>query len=162
MSVDKQRKKDWDKFKISTIKRRLVYYRRDLNIIDSLADKVLEDKERMELIKSGWSSEEIVQGSGKSQDDKLNNLLDEIRECERNLKLIELENRALTTAIVSLSDPDMVKIIFDKWVYDRKSIEVLAGELHISAPTCWRWSNKALIEIYDKLYILTPSEIDRR
>lgn len=162
MSVDKQRKKDWDKFKISTIKRRLVYYRRDLNIIDSLADKVLEDKERMELIKSGWSSEEIVQGSGKSQDDKLNNLLDEIRECERNLKLIELENRALTTAIVSLSDPDMVKIIFDKWVYDRKSIEVLASELHISAPTCWRWSNKALIEIYDKLYILTPSEIDRR
>lgn len=162
MNIDEQRKKDWDRFKINTIKRRLVYYRRDLNIIDSLADKVLENKERMELIKSGWSSEETVQGGGKSQDDKLNCLLDEIRDCERNLKLIELENRALTTAIDSLSDPDMVKIIFDKWVFDRKSIEILANELHISTPTCWRWSNKALIEIYDKLYILTPNEVDRR
>lgn len=162
MNVDEQRLKDWEKFKIDTIKRRLFYYRKDLNIIDSLAKKVVENRDRMDLIKSAWSSEEAVQGGGQSRDDKISALLDEISECERNLKLIELENRALIQAIDSLSDPDMVRIIYDRWVFDRKSIEMLANELHISTPTCYRWSDKALVEIYDKLYILTPFEVDRR
>lgn len=89
-------------------------------------------------------------------------MLDKISEDERTLKLIELENRALKFSIESLPDEDMRFIVEHKWIYDDMSMIEIGSRLSLSKSTAWRKSDNALLDIYHKLYVLTPEELDPR
>lgn len=161
MNVDKQRKINRDRARADIIKARLKNYREDLELLDSLKVRIGINRDKMDL-QSGWSNSEAVQGGGSSQEDRLNRLIDKIREDERSLKLIELENRALKFAIESLPDEDMKFIVEHKWIYDDMSMIEIGTKLNLSKSTAWRKSDDALLDIYHKLYVLTPDEVDPR
>ena len=161
MNVDKQRKINRDRARADIIKARLKNYREDLELLDSLKVRIGINRDKMDL-QSGWSNSEAVQGGGSSQEDRLNNVLDKIREDERTIKMIELENRALKFAIESLPDEDMKFIVEHKWIYNDMSMIEIGAKLSLSKSTVWRKSDDALLEIYHKLYVLTPDEVDPR
>lgn len=161
MDIDKQTELNRDKTRANIIKARLNNYREDLELLDSLKVRVGINRDKMDL-QSGWSNSDAVQGGGTSQEDRLNKLLDKIRDDERAMKMIELENRALAFAIETLPDEDMKKIIYHVWVCHDRSMEQLGRELHLSKSSIWRKSDAALLDIYRKLYILTPEDVDPR
>lgn len=161
MNVDKQRKINRDRARADIIKARLKNYREDLELLDSLNVRIGINRDKMDL-QSGWSNSEAVQGGGSSQEDRLNVLLDRISDDERMLKVIELENRALKFAIESLPDEDMKFIVEHKWIYGDMSMIEIGAKLSLSKSTAWRKSDDALLDIYHKLYVLTPDEVDPR
>ena len=161
MNVDKQRKINRDRARADIIKARLKNYREDLELLDSLKVRIEINRDKMDL-QSGWSNSEAVQGGGSSQEDRLNALIDRIRDDERSLKVIELENRALKFAIDSLPDEDMRFIVEHKWIFDDMSMIEIGTKLNLSKSTAWRKSDDALLDIYHKLYVLTPDEVDPR
>lgn len=161
MNFNKQRELNKDRVRADIIKARLRNYREDLEMLDSLNVRIGINRDKMDL-QGGWSDCEAVQGGGSSQEDRLNKLIDRIREDERSVKLIELENRALKYAIDSLADKDMRLIVHHVWVMHDRSMEQLGKDLHLSKSSIWRKSDAALLEIYRKLYILTPNDVDLR
>lgn len=161
MDFDKQREINRNRARTDIIKARLRNYREDLELQDSLKVRIGINRDRMDL-QSGWSNSDAVQGGGSSQEDRLNSLLDRISDDERTLKLIELENRALRFAIESLPDEDMKFIVEHKWIYDDMSMIEIGSRLSLSKSTAWRKSDNALLDIYHKLYVLTPEELDPR
>lgn len=161
MDFDKQREINRNRARTDIIKARLRNYREDLELQDSLKVRIGINRDRMDL-QSGWSNSDAVQGGGSSQEDRLNSLLDRISDDERTLKLIELENRALKFAIESLPDEDMRFIVEHKWIYGDMSMIEIGAKLSLSKSTAWRKSDDALLEIYHKLYVLTPDEVDPR
>ena len=161
MDFDKQREINRNRARTDIIKARLRNYREDLELQDSLKVRIGINRDRMDL-QSGWSNSDAVQGGGSSQEDRLNSLLDRISDDERTLKLIELENRALKFAIESLPDEDMRFIVEHKWIYDDMSMIEIGSRLSLSKSTAWRKSDNALLDIYHKLYVLTPEELDPR
>ena len=161
MNIDKKRESNKNKVRFSIIKARLKNYREDLELLDSLKVRIGINRDKMDL-QSGWSNSEAVQGGGSSQEDRLNVLLDRISDDERMLKVIELENRALKFAIDSLPDEDMRFIVEHKWIFDDMSMIEIGTKLNLSKSTAWRKSDDALLDIYHKLYVLTPDEVDPR
>jgi len=130
-------------------------------MLDLLKERIAINRDKMDL-KGGWSNSEAVQGGGSSQEDRLNNMLDKIRTDEHTLKVIELENRALRYAIKTLPDDDMRYIINHKAIYEDMSMIEIGTKLNLSKSTVWRKHDAALLDIYKKLYILTPDEVDPR
>nr|DAM67795.1 MAG TPA: Protein of unknown function (DUF722) [Caudoviricetes sp.] len=161
MNIDKQRENNKNKVRASIIKTRLRNYKEDLAMLDLLKERIAINRDKMDL-QGGWSNSEAVQGGGSSQEDRLNNMLDKIREDERTIKMIELDNRALSYAIKTLPDDDMRYIVNHKWIYDDMSMIEIGAKLNLSKSTAWRKSDVALLDIYKKLYILTPEDVDPR
>jgi len=161
MNVDKKRENNKNKVRASIIKTRLRNYKEDLVMLDLLKERIAINRDKMDL-QGGWSNSEAVQGGGSSQEDKLNNLIDNIRADELTLQRIELENRALRYAIDSLSDDDMRYIVKHKWILKDMSMVDIGLKLNLSKSTAWRKSDDALLNIYNTLYILTPDEVDPR
>lgn len=161
MNVDKKRENNKNKVRASIIKSRLRNYKEDLAMLDLLKERIAINRDKMDL-QGGWSSSDAVQGGGTSQEDRLNNTLDKIRADEHTLKVIELENRALRYAIKTLPDDDMRYIVNHKRIYDDMSMIEIGANLNLSKSTAWRKSDAALLDIYNKLYILTPDEVDPR
>jgi len=161
MNVDRKRKQNKDRARVDIIKARLKNYGEDLAMLDLLKERIAINRDKMDL-KGGWSNSEAVQGGGSSQEDRLNKVLDKIREDERTITMIELENRALKYAIDSLPDADMRYIVNHKWVLDDMSMVNIGNKLNLSKSTAWRKSDDALLDIYKKLYILTPDDVDPR
>lgn len=158
MDFSRQREKNKARRNASIIKARLKTYGEDLKLIKMIEERIAINRDRMD-IGSGWSSSEAVQGGGTSQEDKINKLIDKIKDDERELKVIELENRALVFAINSLDDKDKIKIMIEVWALGRSLYDV-ARELNLSDSSAWRKSDQALNEIYRMLYIMTPKEVD--
>lgn len=161
MNFDQQRKMNKDKSRIAIVKARLRNYREDLLLADALLVRVGVNRDKLSL-QSGWSSADPVQGGGSSQEDKLTVMLDKIADDERNLKMIELENRVLAKAISDLPDEDLSFIVWHKWVYDDMSMDQLARELKLSKTTAWRKSDEALLFIYERLYLVAGDDVDVR
>lgn len=161
MNVDKKRENNKNKVRASIIKTRLRNYKEDLAMLDLLKERIAIHRDKMDL-KGGWSSSDAVQGGGTSQEDRLNKTLDKISDDERNIKMIELDNRALKYAINTLPDDDMRYIVKHKWIYDDMSMIEIGTKLNLSKSTAWRKSDAALLDIYKKLYILTPEDVDPR
>lgn len=161
MNVDKKRENNKNKVKASIIKARLRNYREDLEMLDLLKERIAINRDKMDL-KGGWSNSEAVQGGGSSQEDRLNKVLDKIRDDERTITMINLENRALRYAIDALPDDDMRYIVNHKWVHNDMSMVNIGKKLSLSKSTAWRKSDDALLDIYKKLYILTPDDVDPR
>ena len=49
-----------------------------------------------------------------------------------------------------------------KWIYGDMSMIEIGAKLSLSKSTAWRKSDDALLDIYHKLYVLTPDEVDPR
>ena len=163
MDFDKIRKQERDRARIDTIKARLRNYGRDMRRYEAEKMKIEIARDRLSLGAS-WSSTDAVKGGGTSQEDMQVKIIDKISECERHIKLIELENRAITYAINEL-DKDKKFIVHHMWVVpkdDRFSYRECADHLKTSKTTIQRWSNSALLEIFEKLYLLEGGEIDVR
>lgn len=161
MNVDRKRKQNKDRARVDIIKARLKNYGEDLAMLDLLKERIAINRDKMDL-QGGWSNSEAVQGGGSSQEDRLNKTLDKIRDDERTITKIELDNRALRYAIKTLPDDDMRYIVNHKWVYDDMSMIEIGTKLNLSKSTAWRKSDEALLDIYRKLYILTPDDVDPR
>ena len=161
LNVDRKREHNKNKVRTNIIKARLRNYGEDLAMLDLLRERIAINRDKMDL-QAGWSSSDAVQGGGTSQEDRLNKVLDKIREDERTITMINLENRALKYAIDTLSDADMKYIVNHKWVLNDMSMINIGKRLNLSKSTAWRKSDDALLDIYKKLYILTPDDVDPR
>lgn len=163
MDFDRIRQEKRRKERMETIRTRLKYYGEDMRLMEVEKKKIEIYRDRLS-IGASWSSSDAVKGGGSSQEDMQVKIIDKISECERNIKVIELENRAITYAINEL-DEDRRFIIHHMWVVpkaDRFSYRDCADYLKTSKTTIQRWSNSALLEIFEKLYLLEGGEIDVR
>ena len=155
MDADRKRKQNKNKRNVNIVKWRLKCYGEDLELLDSLKERISIKRDKMDL-KGGWSDSEAVQGGGSTQEDKLNALLDDITKAERTMTMIELENRAIKYSIDSLPDEDMKSIVYHVWAKDDKTMEQMSQELHLSKTNVWRKSDAALLYIYKKMAIIDP------
>ena len=155
MDADRKRKQNKDKRDVNIVKWRLKCYGEDLELLDSLKERISIKRDKMDL-KGGWSDSEAVQGGGSTQEDKLNALLDDITKAERTITMIELENRAIKYSIDSLPDEDMKEIVYHVWVKHDRTMEQMSRELHLSKTSIWRKSDTALLYICNKLEIIDP------
>ena len=163
MDFDRVREEDRKRERIETIRTRLRYYGKDMHRMEAEKTRIEIYKGRMS-IGASWSSSEAVKGGGSSQEDRQVKLIDKIDECYRNIKLIELENRAMTIAIDEL-DEDKRFIVHHMWVLpkkDRFSYRECASYLKMSKNTVQRRSDAALLEIFEKLYLIEGGEVDVR
>lgn len=163
MDFDRVRLEDRKRERIETIRTRLRFYGRDMRRMEAEKKRIEIYRDRLS-IGASWSSSEAVKGGGSSQEDLQVKTLDKISGCERNIKIIELENRAITYAIKGL-DSDKQFIVHHMWVVakeDRLSYRECAIRLKTSKTTIQRWSESALLEIFEKLYLIEGGEIDVR
>lgn len=163
MDFDRIRQEKRRKERMDTIRTRLKYYGEDMRLMEAEKKKIEIYRDRLS-IGASWSSSDAVKGGGSSQEDMQVKIIDKISECERHIKLIELENRAITYAINEL-DEDRRFIVHHMWVVakdDRFSYRDCASHLKTSKTTIQRWSNAALLEIFEKIYLLEGGEIDVR
>lgn len=163
MDFDRVREEDRKRERIETIRTRLRFYGRDMRRMEAEKKRIEIYRDRLS-IGASWSSSEAVKGGGSSQEDLQVKTIDKIDECSRNIKIIELENRAMTYAIKDL-DQDKQFIVHHMWVVpkeDRLSYRECGLRLKISKTTVQRWSESALLEIFEKLYLIEGREIDVR
>lgn len=155
MDADRKREKNKDKRDVGIIKQRLRCYGEDLELLDSLEQRIGIKRDKMDL-RGGWSDSEAVQGGGSTQEDRLNTLIDDITQAERTITMIELENRAIKYSIDSLPDEDMKAIVYHVWVKRDRTMEQMSRELHLSKTSVWRKSDAALLYIFKKVDIIDP------
>lgn len=163
MDFDRVREEDRKRERIETIRTRLRFYGRDMRRMEAEKRKIEIYRDRLSLGAS-WSSSEAVKGGSVSKDEKQVKIIDKIDECERNIKVIELENRAMTYAIEELDD-DKRFIVHHMWVVpkdDRFSYRECGLRLKMSKDTVRRRSDMALIDIFEKLYLIEGGEVDVR
>lgn len=163
MDFDRIRQEKRRKERMDTIRTRLKYYGEDMRLMDAEKKRIEIYRDRLS-IGASWSSSDAVKGGGSSQEDMQVKILDKISECERNIKVIELENRAITYAINEL-DEDKRFIVHHMWVVpkeDRFSYRDCAYHLKMSKNTVQRRSDAALLEIFEKLYLIEGGEVDVR
>lgn len=163
MDFDRVRLEDRKRERIETIRTRLRFYGRDMRRLEAEKKRIEIYRDRLS-IGASWSSSDAVKGGGSSQEDLQVKTIDKIDECERNIKVIELENRAMTYAIKEL-DKDKQFIINHMWVVrkvDRLSYRECANYLKTSKSSIQRWSESALLEIFERLYLIEGGEIDVR
>ena len=134
LNVDRKREHNKNKVRTNIIKARLRNYGEDLAMLDLLRERIAINRDKMDL-QAGWSSSDAVQGGETSQEDRLNKVLDKIREDERTITMINLENRALKYAIDTLSDADMKYIVNHKWVLNDMSMINIGKRLNLSKST---------------------------
>lgn len=155
MDFDRIRQEKRRKERMDTIRTRLKYYGEDMRLMEAEKKKIEIYRDRLS-IGASWSSSDAVKGGGSSQEDMQVKIIDKISECERHIKLIELENRAITYAIDEL-DEDKRFIVHHMRVVpkaDRFSYRECAPYLKMSKDTVKRRSNSALLEIFEKLYLI--------
>lgn len=163
MDFDKARKLDKEKARMSTIRDRLIFYGKDMRRMEAEKKKIEIYRGRLS-IGASWSTSDAVQGGGSSQEDKQVEIIDKIDECKRKIKIIELENRAMTYAIEEL-DEEKKFIIHHMWVVPKNvrfSYRECGRYLRMSKDTVKRRSEVALLEIFEKLYLIEGSEVDVR
>lgn len=163
MDFDRIRQEEREKERIETIRTRLRYYGKDMRRMEAEKTKIEMYKDRLS-IGASWSASDVAKGGGSSQEDLQVNMIDKIDICKRNIKIIELENRAMTNAIKEL-DTDKQFIVHHMWVVtkDKRISYRKCGEfLKMSKDTARRRSDSALLEIFSKLYLIEGREIDVR
>ena len=163
MDFDRIRQEKRRKERMDTIRTRLKYYGEDMRLMEAEKKKIEIYRDRLS-IGASWSSSDAVKGGGSSQEDLQVNMIDKIDECKRNIKIIELENRAMNYAIQEL-DKDKQFIIHHLWVVpkeNRLSYRKCGEYLKMGKDTVKRRSNSALLEIFEKLYLIEGREIDVR
>ncbi len=142
---------------IEIVKVRLSNYGKNLKLIDEIKAEIVEKRDRLDMLRCGWSDSDPTNGGGSSQEEKITYILDEIKFLEDEIKKIRLSDEEISNAIANLSDNMLQSIVFRLWVYDKycknhDTIRGLALRYDLSKSMIWRKSDAALLGIYKCLY----------
>lgn len=142
---------------IEIVKIRLSNYGKNLKLIDEIKVEIVEKRDRLDMLRCGWSDSDPTNGGGSSQEEKITYILDEIKFLEDEIKKIRLSDEEISNAIANLSDNMLQSIVFRLWVFDKHSdkhdtIRGLALKYDLSKNMIWRKSDAALLSIYKSLY----------
>lgn len=142
---------------IEIVKIRLSNYGKSLKLIDEIKAEILEKRDRLDMLRCGWSDSDPTNGGGSSQEEKITSILDEIEFLEDEIRKILLDDEEISNAIAKLSDNMLQSIVFRLWVFDKHSdkhdtIRGLALKYNLSKNMIWRKSDCALLGIYKCLY----------
>ena len=142
---------------IEIVKIRLSNYGKNLKLIDEIKAEIVEKRDRLDMLRCGWSDSDPTNGGGSSQEEKIILILDEIEFLEDSIKEIRLDDEEISNAIAKLSDNMLQSIVFRLWVFDKHSdkhdtIRGLALKYDLSKNMIWRKSDTALLSIYKSLY----------
>lgn len=164
MDYDKLRSANKDKERIYIVKSRLRNYGQDLAIKEAIEAKIsmLEDSLS---IGASWSSSDATKGGGSKQEDRMVDVFDDIDKLKRTLLQIDLDTRAIAFAMKGLSKEDMF-IVRNMWMVETRteamSFQDVADRLHYSKSTVRRMSDRALLYIYKRLYLIEGPDVDVR
>lgn len=164
MDYDKLRSANKDKERIYIVKSRLRNYEQDLAIKEAIEAKIsmLEDSLS---IGASWSSSDATKGGGSKQEDRMVDVFDDIDKLKRTLLQIDLDTRAIAFAMKGLSKEDMF-IVRNMWMVETRteamSFQDVADRLHYSKSTVRRMSDRALLYIYKRLYLIEGPDVDVR
>lgn len=142
---------------IEIVKIRLSNYGKNLQLIDEIKSEVREKRDRLDMLRCGWSDFDPTNGGGTNQEEKITYILDEIKFLEDEIRKILLDCEEISNAIAKLSDNMLQSIVFRLWVYDKYSdkhdtIRGIALKYDVSKDMVWRKSDAALLSIYKSLY----------
>lgn len=142
---------------IEIVKIRLSNYGKNLKLIDEIKVEIVEKRDRLDMLRCGWSDSDPTNGGGSSQEEKITYILDEIKFLEDEIKKFRLSDEEISNAIANLSDNMLQSIVFRLWVFDKHSdkhdtIRGLALKYDLSKNMIWRKSDTALLSIYKSLY----------
>lgn len=142
---------------IDIVKVRLSNYGKNLKLIDEIKAEIREKRDRLDMLRCGWSDSDPTCSGGTSQEEKIIVILDEIEFLEDEIKKIRLSDEEISNAIAKLSDNMLQSIVFRLWVFDKHSdkhdtIRGLALKYDLSKNMIWRKSDCALLGIYKSLY----------
>lgn len=144
--------------RLDKIKSDLSFLKREEELAKEIRDEIQQLRSGMTDAKSGLSNTDPVQGGGSSQEDKYFDVFDKIIELERLLKLIDLDTRALKRVLSTLDDEDR-DLITKLWIDKTRSLRKLEPEVNMGKDTVKRKSDKALLYIFEELYIKTPKDV---
>lgn len=142
---------------IEIVKVRLSNYGKNLKLIDDIRAEIVEKRDRLDMLRCGWSDSDPTKGGGTSQEEKITYILDEVKFLEDEIKKIRLCDEEISNAIAKLGDNMLQSIVFRLWVYDKYSdkhdtIRGLALKYDLSKNMVWRKSDTSLLSIYKSLY----------
>lgn len=142
---------------IEIVKIRLSSYGKNLKLIDEIKSEIREKRDKLDMLRCGWSDSDPTSGGGTSQEEKIIFILDEIESLEYEIKKIRLSDEEISNAIAKLGDNMLQSIVFRIWVYDKycknhDTIRGLALKYDLSKNMIWRKSDCALLGIYKCLY----------
>lgn len=142
---------------IDIVKVRLSNYGKNLKLIDEIKSEIRGKRDRLDMLRCGWSDSDPTSGGGSSQEEKIIFMLDEIQSLEDEIKEIRRGDREIRKAISMLNDNMLESIVFRLWVYDKgckyhDTIRGLAVRYDLSKSMIWRKSDIALLSIYKSLY----------
>lgn len=144
--------------RLDKIKSDLSFLQRQNKLAKEIRDEIKELRSSMIDANSGLSNTDPVQGGGNSQEDKYFDVFDKIIELERLLKRIDLDTRALKRVLSTLDDEDR-KLVDALWIEKTSSLRKLGPEVNMAKDTVKRKSDKALLYIFEELYIKTPDDV---
>lgn len=142
---------------IDIVKVRLSNYGKNLKLIDDIKSEIREKRDRLDMLRCGWSDSDPTNGGGSSQEEKITYILDEIKFLEDEIRKILLDCEEISNAIAKLGDNMLQSIVFRLWVYDKycknhDTIRGIALRYDLSKSMIWRKSDAALLSIYKSLY----------
>lgn len=142
---------------IEIVKVRLLNYGKNLKLIEEIKAEIVEKRDRLDMLRCGWSDSDPTNGGGTNQEEKIISILDEIEFLEDEIKKIRLSDEEISNAIAKLGDNMLQSIVFRLWVYDKYSdkhdtIRGIALRYDLSKNIIWRKSDAALLSIYKSLY----------
>lgn len=144
--------------RLDKVKADLSFLKREEKLAKEIKDEIKELRSGMIDTKSGLSNTDPVQGGGSSQEDRYFDVFDKIIELERLLKMINLDTRALKRVLSTLEDEDR-DLVTKLWIDKTSSLRKLEPEVNMGKDTVKRISDKALLYIYNELYIKTPKDV---
>lgn len=144
--------------RLDKIKSDLSFLRREEELAKEIRGEIANLRSGMTDTKSGLSNTDPVQGGGSSQEDRYFDIFDKIIELERLLKMIDLDTRALKRVLSTLDDEDR-DLITKLWIDKTSSLRKLEPEVNMGKDTVKRKSDKALLYIFEELYIKTPKDV---
>lgn len=142
---------------IEIVKVRLSNYGKNLKLIDDIRAEIVEKRDRLDMLRCGWSDSDPTFSGGTSQEEKITSILDEIEFLEDEIRKILLDCEEISNAIAKLGDNMLQSIVFRIWVFDKYSdkhdtIRGLALKYDLSKNMVWRKSDTSLLSIYKSLY----------
>lgn len=142
---------------IEIVKVRLLNHGKNLKLIEEIKAEIVEKRDRLDMLRCGWSDSDPTNGGGTNQEEKIISILDEIEFLEDEIKKIRLSDEEISNAIAKLGDNMLQSIVFRLWVYDKYSdkhdtIRGIALRYDLSKNIIWRKSDAALLSIYKSLY----------
>lgn len=87
---------------IEIVKVRLSNYGKNLKLIDEIKAEIVEKRDRIDMLRCGWSDSDPTNGGGTSQEEKIISILDEIEFLEDEIKKFDLVMRKFLMLLLSL------------------------------------------------------------